>query len=318
MPERSYVISLPDVGGIADVAWLSDTLVAVLDRRGAPFITIVNAQTRGVVRQGVRAGGGPGELRSPTALWRNRAGALVVFEPNLRRVVEFEDPARSDQAQVTSLPTPRLRMSLPPEGVLQSSAGTVISGLFGDTTAIFVPAMPGAAPRAIFTGPHHRETTESVPLFNANWHATSVDAERGLIAMAFRFAPLLVIIDSLGSVVQERRVGTIGAPRREAGSPAPAFSSEASDVASLAVSIRGGTIALLYCGCPGGNVADSARDVQLLTWEDSAAIRSFRFSGRVRALSLSPDASRLAVGIEDPEPHLEVVLLEGASRVSSP
>lgn len=315
---RSDVVLLPGVGGIGGVAWLSDTLVALLDRRGAPFITIVDVRTGSLVRQGIRSGGGPGELRSPTALWRSTAGALAVFEPNLRRVVQFEDPVRSDRANVIDLTTTGLRMTLPPEGVLQSTAGTILSGPFGDTTAIFVPAASDATPRAVLTGPHYRATTEPVPLFNANWHATSVDAERGLIAMAFRLAPLLVIVDSLGTVVPERRVGTTGAPRRDPKSRAPAFSSEASDVASLAVSIRGGTVALLYCGCDGATVADSARTVLLFAWEDSTPPRSFRFSGRVRALALSPDASRLAVGLEDPEPHLEVVLLDRAFKESPP
>ncbi len=318
MPTQSDVVLLPGVGGIAGVAWLSDTLVAVLDRRGAPFITIVNVRTGSIVRQGVRSGGGPGELRSPTALWRSTDGALAVFEPNQRRVVQFEDPVRSDQASVVDLTTTGPRMTLPPEGVLQSSAGIIVSGPFGDTTAIFVPASPDATPRAVLTGPHYRATTEPVPLFNANWHATSVDAERGLFAMAFRFAPLLVIVDSLGAVVHERRVGTTGAPRRDPESRAPAFSSEASDVASLAVSIRGGTVALLYCGCDGATVTDSARNVQLFAWEDSTMPRSFRFSGRVRALALSPDATRLVVGLEDPEPHLEVVLLDRSFKESAP
>lgn len=318
MPERSEVFPLPGVGSIAGVAWLSDTVLTVLDRRGEPFLTLLDLRTGSIMWQGVRSGGGPGELRAPTAIWRIGDQGLAVFEPNLRRMVQFEAPVQSDVPRVVNLPSSRLRMRLPPEGILQSTAGFVVSGEFGDTTAVFLAAAPDAPPRAVFTGPHLRATTEPVRLFNANWHETSVDAERGLMAMAFRFSPLLVIVDSLGTVVHERRVGEVGAPRRDPRSPSPAFSSEASDVASLAVSISGSTVALLYCGCQGATVADSARNVQLFAWESSNTPRWFRFSSRVRALAVSPDGKRLVVGMDDPEPHLEVVLLDRVSTGGRP
>lgn len=195
--------------------------------------------------------------------------------------------------------------------MLRSEAGTVLTGLFGDTTALFVPTRSPAAMRVSFVGPYRRAELEPAPLFDANWHAVGVDEQGGQLALAFRFAPLVLVLDSLGVVAHQRRVGTIGTPRRDPNRPGPGFTTEASDVASLAVSVRGHTVAVLYCGCAGAAVADSARLVLLLDLRDAARSTRLRVGERVRALALSPTGRALAVAFDDPAPRLEILDLDG-------
>ncbi len=128
----------------------------MLDCRGEPFVTLVDIVRDSVIAQGVRAGDGPGEVRHPTAMWRTRAGELVLFEPNRRRVMLAKDVLQPTQSQLINLPVARAAGVLPPEGALLSGAGTLVTGQFGDTTVLVVPADPREPQRVMLEGPNRR------------------------------------------------------------------------------------------------------------------------------------------------------------------
>ncbi len=300
-------VALPTIGGIGAITWMSDTTVAVLDARGEPFVTIVDVMRDSVISQGVRSGDGPGELRHPTAMWSTREGELVLFEPNRRRVMLLSDVSQPSQSRFVNLPVPMTPGVLPPEGALISGAGTLITGSFGDTTALFVPAGSDALPHIVLEGPNLRANVDPAPLFDANWHSFTVDEQTGRAALAFLFAPLVLVMDSTGQVLHEVAVGTLGAPRRGERTIGPGYDVDASDIASRAVSLRGHTLALAYCGCLGTFVADSTRHVLLYDLRDSMRSARVSMSESVKALALSPNGQRLVMGFNDPEPHLEVI-----------
>lgn len=184
-------------------------------------------------------------------MWQTRAGELVLFEPNKRRVMLVKDVLLPSQSQFINLPLPRAPGVLPPEGAFLSDAGTLVTGLFGDTTALFVPRNPGDMPRVMLEGPNWRADVDPAFVFDANWHQFAVDEQTSRIALTFLFAPLALVMDSTGHVLHEVTVGTVGLSRRSERSIGPGDNADESDVASRAVSLRGHTLAIAYCGCLG-------------------------------------------------------------------
>ena len=311
-------VALPTIGRVSAITWMSDSTVAVLDARGETFVTIVDVVRDSVIAQGVRAGDGPGELRHPTAMWRTREGELVLFEPNRRRMMLLSDVSKPLQSRFVNLPLPMTRGALPPEGALISDAGTLITGLFGDTTALFVPKKPGSLPRIVLEGPNRRADVDPALVFDANWHSFTVDEQTGRVALAFVFAPLALVMDSTGHVLYEVSVGALGTPRRGERTIGPGYNVEESDIASRAVSLRGHTLAISYGGCLGTLLADSTRQVLLYDLRDSMRTARVGTAESVRALALSPNGQRLAIGFNDPEPHLSVIEVGEGARIWRP
>ncbi len=299
-------IALPALAGISALTWTSDSTIAVLDSRGEPFVTLVDIVRDSVIAQGVRAGDGPGEVRHPTAMWRTRAGELVLFEPNQRRVMLVKDVRQPTQSQFVSLPVARAPGVLPPEGALLSGAGTLVTGQFGDTTVLFVPADPRQPQRVMLEGPNRRADVDPAYVFDANWHQFSVDEQTSRIALSFLFAPVALVMDSTGELLHEVSIGTVGVPRRSDGSIGPGFDVDQSDIASRGVSLRGHTLAIAYCGCLGEFVGDSTRQVVLYDLRDPARTARLNMPQSVSALALSADGQQLAVGFNNPEPQLRV------------
>ncbi len=299
-------IVLPAIARISALTWISDSTIAVLDGGGEPFVTLVDIVRDSVIAQGVRAGDGPGEVRHPTAMWRTRSGELVLFEPNRRRVMLVKDVLQPTQSQSIDLPVARAPGVLPPEGALLSDAGTLVTGLFGDTTVLFVPADARDAPRVMLEGPNRRADVDQAFVFDANWHQFSVDEQTSRIALSFLFAPVALVMDSTGKLLHEVRVGTVGVPRRNDRTIGPGFDVDQSDIASRGVSLRGHTLAIAYCGCLGEFAGDSTRQVVLYDLRDPTRTARINMPHSVSALALSADGQQLAVGFSNPESQLRV------------
>lgn len=304
-PERvsGREIALDGLGRIGGLTWHSDSTIAVLDRQGEPFVTIVDVGRGEVVARGVRSGGGPGEVRAPDGMWRTDDGALALLEPNRRGLTLVADVGEPDRSRFVELPRPT---RLPPTGVVRSTLGTLLTGEFGDTTILFVPTANPDAMRAAFEGPHRRTELEPALVFDANRHAFTLDELTGRAALAFAFAPSALVVDSLGHVLHSITVGATGFPRRASDDRNPNYVIDRSDVASMSVALRGNLLAVAYCGCLGADMADSLRTVLLFDLDAPGQPVRFVLRHRIVAVALSLDGRRLAVGFNDPEPHLEL------------
>ena len=293
-------------GRIADLEPLGDSLLAVLDAYGPPFVSIIDLSTGSETVAFGKKGQGPGELLGPHEVIRGIGPKhhIWVYDFNPRKFVRFDlDPVPTYRETITLLRTAIIT------DPLWTPQGLVAGGLLFDSALVLVSdsQMRGSL-RFVGTRPYRREDVEPQAFMQANEYLIALSPDRSKMALAFKYAPEVQVID-IASLTVVHRFDTpaeVGFPRTLTGAGMTMFALQNSDVAfvaGMAATQQGVWVA--YCGCKGtqliGATAPGVQKLQYYDWNGGFR-KEVDLHRSISALAASADGSRLYVGVLDPEP----------------
>ncbi len=293
-------------GRIADLELLGDSVLVVLDGYGPPFVSLIDLTDGSVTAVFGEPGRGPGELLAPHEVIRGIGpkAHIWVYDFNPRQFTRFDlDPAPTYRETI------RLARTAIVTDPFWTDQGLVAGGLLFDRALVLVSDSQMRGPNR-FAGipPYGREDVEAQAFMQANEYLIALSPDRSKLALAFKYAPELQVIDihALRTIHRFKTPDRIGFPRTLTGAGVTMFALQNSDLAfAVAIAATEDGVWVGYCGCKGTQVlgasAPGVHKLQFYDWNRGFR-REIDLRRPISAVAASEDGSHLYVGVHDPEP----------------
>jgi hypothetical protein len=301
-------LATPAFDRIRDMKVSGTGQLVILDR-SAPHLTIFDPARNRIISRLGTTGDGPGELRSPHYLdWVGGSRSTVwVLQANRRRFTRFDLVDSSTQDLTFTTPEAL-------DGAAMLPQGMIAIGTFTDSGAIHQGDSSFNGPlRQLGRAPYRPEDLPPVPIFDANRASFSVNPARSVLAVGYRYAPYVQVVDTSGHLIANwSRPNGVGEPRISfPGSQLPTFSSDSSIVAYTHIASWDGGVFAAYCGCIGSSLSEHDSLTIDIFAIGRGYVGSIKAPAPLRAMAASHDGSRLFVAADRPEPVVLSITVRG-------
>jgi hypothetical protein len=259
---------------------------------------------RAIARFG-RDGEGPGELTMPYN-FKLTAGAdpkLWVLQPNIHLLTGYD--LSRDPKFVGSI---RFSGKTAATDALLLRSGLLTTGPIRDSAIVTAGDSNLARPRRWGHAPYLPADLPPVLVFDANDLVMAANRTQDRVAVAFKYASELEVLDTNGVVIKEWKIPGSAVPRvRQRNAKPVTFDRDLSRVAVTSIAASDSEVVVANCLCDGKKAWEEAgtRRIEFYRW-DGTPMGHIPFAKPVGAVAISGDGHTVYVATNQPEPQIVV------------